>query len=477
MAESSELLQSGLPSWLAEAQVEYGFYFALDDAMSDEVDVLDQEAPFSSVAPQVMSLDSNNDLTSAFELQLSPSSFSESDEVPVQSPEGDVIGRESFALECEEWAMLELEEQCRNAGLTAQPASSSGDRSVVEHEAQCELQSADWLSALLADEFLSIPSPVAATFHPASEIAPPMEDTAPSVQMEGIEVPDSVAPHSDYPTPAASADERTSPEPQPRGVAMHEISPEPPSPAPEPIPEPVTMRRLPSPRVAASGRSPSPRISPAPSSSTPDSPTGRSPSPDSSFESQSVTSPADLAKAVIDAYVHSIKPTGTAGTGTRGKNTFACRFPGCGHVFSRRYNCVTHVKTHLDLREHRCQERCSNGTQCTLMFARLHDLRRHVAAVHHFGKQPWCICVKCEMAGVAPVTPSGRARGRGRGPQAAAGGGAIRPERKARVAMAVQEKREDLMEELSDLSDGEWGPDSWGLRGYGHCVEKTSTYI
>lgn len=58
-----------------------------------------------------------------------------------------------------------------------------------------------------------------------------------------------------------------------------------------------------------------------------------------------------------------------------GKN-WACRI--CGRQFIRRFNCSTHERTHLDLRE-RAQFQC---VLCERAFTRRHDLQRHIHSVH-----------------------------------------------------------------------------------------------
>ncbi|EFP82346.1 uncharacterized protein PGTG_08302 [Puccinia graminis f. sp. tritici CRL 75-36-700-3] len=58
-----------------------------------------------------------------------------------------------------------------------------------------------------------------------------------------------------------------------------------------------------------------------------------------------------------------------------GKN-WACRI--CGRQFTRRFNCTTHERTHLDLKE-RAQFQCR---LCERAFTRRHDLERHVHSVH-----------------------------------------------------------------------------------------------
>ncbi|KNF05219.1 hypothetical protein PSTG_01842 [Puccinia striiformis f. sp. tritici PST-78] len=58
-----------------------------------------------------------------------------------------------------------------------------------------------------------------------------------------------------------------------------------------------------------------------------------------------------------------------------GKN-WACRI--CGREFTRRFNCTTHERTHLDLKE-RAQFQCR---LCPRPFTRRHDLERHIHSVH-----------------------------------------------------------------------------------------------
>ncbi|EGG06198.1 uncharacterized protein MELLADRAFT_77887 [Melampsora larici-populina 98AG31] len=55
---------------------------------------------------------------------------------------------------------------------------------------------------------------------------------------------------------------------------------------------------------------------------------------------------------------------------------WACRI--CYREFTRRFNCTTHERTHLDLNE-RAQYRCG---LCPRGFTRRHDLERHVHSVH-----------------------------------------------------------------------------------------------
>ncbi|KAG0151732.1 hypothetical protein CROQUDRAFT_650763 [Cronartium quercuum f. sp. fusiforme G11] len=58
-----------------------------------------------------------------------------------------------------------------------------------------------------------------------------------------------------------------------------------------------------------------------------------------------------------------------------GKN-WACRI--CHRQFTRRFNCTTHERTHLDLNE-RAQYQC---VLCSRAFTRRHDLERHIHSVH-----------------------------------------------------------------------------------------------
>ncbi|WAQ80880.1 hypothetical protein PtA15_1A218 [Puccinia triticina] len=70
-----------------------------------------------------------------------------------------------------------------------------------------------------------------------------------------------------------------------------------------------------------------------------------------------------------DSLEHSLTPFRV------GKN-WACRI--CGRQFTRRFNCSTHERTHLDLKE-RAQFQCR---LCERAFTRRHDLERHVHSVH-----------------------------------------------------------------------------------------------
>ncbi|KAJ1539808.1 hypothetical protein HK405_012394, partial [Cladochytrium tenue] len=53
----------------------------------------------------------------------------------------------------------------------------------------------------------------------------------------------------------------------------------------------------------------------------------------------------------------------------------ACPFPGCGRTFPRQYNLQSHLFCHTKERPQRCEA-------CGAAFARRHDLRRHVHALH-----------------------------------------------------------------------------------------------
>ncbi|KAJ3225021.1 hypothetical protein HK099_007494 [Clydaea vesicula] len=73
----------------------------------------------------------------------------------------------------------------------------------------------------------------------------------------------------------------------------------------------------------------------------------------------------------------------------KAQKSFPCTFPGCGKIFSRKFNLHTHTFTHDPNRprDFVCQE---NG--CKKTFVRIHDLQRH--ATTHLPKEN--VCLRCD---------------------------------------------------------------------------------
>ncbi|KXS14421.1 hypothetical protein M427DRAFT_146024 [Gonapodya prolifera JEL478] len=159
-------------------------------------------------------------------------------------------------------------------------------------------------------------------------------------------------PSLDYPTPASSSD-RFSVEPDGTisGISLHDISP---SLASSPPPDGLEMHvRLPTPPVT------------------------------------------EIVSEVEEEFVKSF--ICRAGSQRGPTSSWICTFPDCNKTFTRRYNCETHTRTHIDVRRFACTVKCPrSGMQCEAKFARSHDMRRHIVSVHGEGAKPWlCRCTEC----------------------------------------------------------------------------------
>ncbi|KAJ1542584.1 hypothetical protein HK405_009878, partial [Cladochytrium tenue] len=76
-----------------------------------------------------------------------------------------------------------------------------------------------------------------------------------------------------------------------------------------------------------------------------------------------------------------------AGSPVPGGKVFACQFPGCTRVFTRRQNMDCHMTTHTGARPYAC-----NISDCQTRFRRRQDLYRHERSVHrklYSGPRDW----------------------------------------------------------------------------------------
>ncbi|ODV90265.1 hypothetical protein CANCADRAFT_104620 [Tortispora caseinolytica NRRL Y-17796] len=72
--------------------------------------------------------------------------------------------------------------------------------------------------------------------------------------------------------------------------------------------------------------------------------------------------------------------------GPNSEGKYSCKYEGCLKVFNRRYNAVSHIKTHLEYKPHVCHD-------CGVAFVRHHDLIRH-ERIHKEDKPYKCPCGK-----------------------------------------------------------------------------------